>query len=92
MLQNFEVNDFEWAFTNTRVNDPKDTLQHASASRTGCAEFVTFDKNLADLYSDLSQIRVCLLVVLSGITLHDYSLTTTIHKLIISIRKIKGIK
>lgn len=61
-LLSLEANDFEWAFTNARDNDFEDALQLAVAIRNGCEEFVTFDKHLAELYKDLIQIKVKLLV------------------------------
>jgi predicted nucleic acid-binding protein len=61
-LLSLEANDFEWAFTNTRDNDFEDALQLAVAIRNSCEEFVTFDKHLAELYADLIQIKVRLLV------------------------------
>ena len=61
-LLSLEANDFEWAFTNARDSDFEDALQLAVAIRNGCEEFVTFDKHLAELYKDLIQIKVRLLV------------------------------
>jgi predicted nucleic acid-binding protein len=61
-LLSLEANDFEWAFTNARDSDFEDALQLAVAIRSGCEEFVTFDKHLAALYKDLIQIKVRLLV------------------------------
>jgi predicted nucleic acid-binding protein len=50
--------DFEWAFVNSRHQDYEDALQLAVAIRNGCTEFATFDKSLADAYSNLSSIRI----------------------------------
>ncbi|HUD11775.1 MAG TPA: PIN domain-containing protein [Candidatus Saccharimonadia bacterium] len=61
-LLSLEANDFEWAFTNIRGSDFEDAIQLAVAIRNGCEEFATFDKHLAELYSDLIQIKVRLLV------------------------------
>jgi predicted nucleic acid-binding protein len=61
-ILSLEANDFEWAFTNARGSDFEDALQLAVAIRNGCEEFVTFDKHLAELYKDLIQIKVTLLV------------------------------
>lgn len=61
-LLSLESSDFEWAFTNARDSDFEDALQLAVAIRNGCEEFVTFDKQLAQLYKGLIQIKVTLLV------------------------------
>ena len=61
-LLSLESSDFEWAFTNARDSNFEDALQLAVAIRNGCEEFVTFDKQLAQLYKGLIQIKVTLLV------------------------------
>ncbi|QQS19760.1 PIN domain-containing protein [Candidatus Saccharibacteria bacterium] len=61
-LLSLEASDFEWAFANARDNDFEDALQLAVAIRNGCEVFVTFDKKLANLYKDLIQIKVRLLI------------------------------
>ena len=53
--------DFEWAFINMRNQDFEDALQLSVAIRNGCDKFLTLDKTLASLYSDLLPIQTRLL-------------------------------
>ncbi len=53
--------DFEWAFTNARSVDFEDALQLAVAIRSGLGRFLTFDKQLYDLYKSLPAVKLELL-------------------------------
>ena len=56
-----EAADFAWAFANQRNDDFEDALQLGVAIKHGCDTFVTFDKQLASAYKNLSTITVTLL-------------------------------
>lgn len=53
--------DVLWAEQRRLSNDFEDALQIAAAIRSGCNQFVTFDKELAKKYSDLPTIKMKLL-------------------------------
>ena len=50
--------DFEWAFSNARSKDFEDALQLSVAIKSGCDLFITFYKNLYELYRTLPTIKV----------------------------------